>query len=229
MILDGNAIQNTMRFGANSSPGDDFTVPSGAPWEAGNLILVCQYAENLTGNPAIPADVIPPSYTGIGTFSGVNSTGDGFRVRTSYKIATSGDLGANRIGMNGVGRNRICAIIINGIRRFVDVTVEGQDTVSSGGGDPAAISVPGLVVHGLHIVVGFAHGQLDIPDASFVMAPDADGSPYNADADNAKGDVFPTRTYYSQFLPGVSFGSHSMNLANMGEFSCVHGINLRLD
>jgi hypothetical protein len=206
----------TFRFGADASPGSTWTLPSGAPWAVGDLVVVCQLAQDSSA----PADVIPAGWTRIGTtITAATGDGNNVRVNTSYRIITAGQLGTTITGMNGAQKNRVCAAIYHFNRALTGVTVVDSSRNASAAAAGAVIPNWDSTRDGSHLYIGHCHGELSVADADFTWST----------APDDKGSATVTRTYYKFYDNTAPVSAITMtNGADNGTFNAVQGTLLRL-
>lgn len=214
----GPSLNTPERFGALTSPGATWQIPSGAPYAIGDLVIVTQLAESSTATP--PASVIPAGWTQIGT-SLTLTTGDGTgaRMNTSYRIITAGQLGSVVTGMNGTARNRVAGRLMHFNRALASIAViDSAAAVST-----AAIGSQNVawnsVRDGSHLFWGAAHAELNIADADFT---------WSTAADAPLGSVGTIRTYHKIYENTAPVSSISMALADNGTFNGMFVALLRL-
>lgn len=209
---------DSARFGADASPGDSWTIPSGAPYAVGDLCVVTQLAESTTA--AIPASVIPVGWTQIGASLTVTTAdGTGARMNTMYRVITAGQLGSVVTGMNGTARNRVAGRLIHLSRPIASVTVVDSGASLAVAAPTAQVISWDSVRDGTHIYWGAAHGETAVADADFTWTTAADAN---------LGSVSETRTWTKTYENTAPASSITMSLADNGTFNGLFGCLFRL-
>lgn len=233
--LDGLTIFGVARSGSLASPGSQFQLKfatdfTGTQFEAGDIAFLLDMANN---NAApLPTFVTPSGWTSVTNTSGADGSGFGVRANMSYRVLTTGNLGAVFTGMNGVLRHRKAVLVCKMSRPIQAVSVIDQNIAYSAT-NPTGFTLTGTANPTQNVlVVGLTCTQNAIGSGSFPWSPGAQGSNHLDDMDaidGLAGSLETTRMTFSYWPYGYGTRQdHFIDLGDNGDSNCVAGLVLGL-